>query len=50
MTSRRMSEDGAKARKPHTYAAYLVHLQHESDRAFAAEHSLDVDDAAMEVV
>ena len=44
-----MVKDGAKARKPHTYAAYLVNLQRESDRAWAAEHGTDVDDA-MEVV
>jgi hypothetical protein len=31
--------DGAKARKPHTYAAYLVSLQRESDRAWAVEHN-----------
>ena len=41
-------KDGAKARKPHTYAAYVVSLQRESDRAFAAEHNPDVDDG-MEV-
>ena len=46
---RSVVKDGAKARKPQTYAAYLVNLQRESDRAWAAEHSPDVDDA-MEVV
>ena len=44
-----MVKDGAKARKPHTYAAYLGNLQRESDRAWPAEHSPDVVDA-MEVV
>ena len=46
---RSVVKDGAKTRKPHTYAAYLVNLQRESDRAWAAEHSPDVDHA-MEVV
>ena len=37
-------KDGAKAGKPHTYAAYVVSLQRESARAFAAEHNPDGDD------
>jgi hypothetical protein len=44
-------KDGAKARKPHTYAAYLVSLQRESDRAWAAEHEdEDMEDGMEETV
>ena len=37
---------GAKARLPQTYATYIVSLQQEADRAWAAEH---IDDAIMEI-
>ena len=46
---RSVVKDGANARKLHTSATYLVNLQRESDRAWAAEHNPDVDDA-LEVV
>ena len=42
---RSVVKDGDKALKPHTYAAYLVNLQRESDRAWAAGHIPYVDDA-----